>query len=232
MRWVRRRSEAGAKLYFLSSRHVLGIQDSRIPRVFKDSSPSFVCEAATKGGGREGGTRASPKGSNPSGSHARVLVPVYKMNTWKLDAAVLHTYKGVWPRVHTCARGRNRKPRSSRITTEQYAPSLFHLLLAHPRWHEDTPSPPRVDTRVANTGGIYTSNPLSLERCPLSGRSNESLPWCFRSPYRCVVKRSTRGIIHRRWMNTILGVYFVLYGVSITVHRYFTLFSFSFCEIF
>lgn len=54
MRWVRRRSEAGAKLYFLSSRHVLGIQDSRIPRVFKDSSPSFVCEAATKGGGREG----------------------------------------------------------------------------------------------------------------------------------------------------------------------------------
>lgn len=145
MRWVRRRSEAGAKLYFLSSRHVLGIQDSRIPRVFKDSSPSFVCEAATKGGGREGGTRASPKGSNPSGSHARVLVPVYKMNTWKLDAAVLHTYKGVWPRVHTCARarGRNRKPRSSRITTEQYAPSLFHLLFAHPRWHEDTPSPPQ-----------------------------------------------------------------------------------------
>lgn len=103
VRWVRRRSEAGAKLYFLSSRHVLGVQDSRIPRVFKDSSPSFVCEAATKGGGREGGTRASPKGSNPSGSHARVLVPVYKMNTWKLDAAVLHTYKGVWPRVHTRA---------------------------------------------------------------------------------------------------------------------------------
>lgn len=160
---VRRRSEAGAKLYFLSSRHVLGIQDSRIPRVFKDSSPSFVCEAATKGGGREGGTRASPKGSNPSGSHARVLVPVYKMNTWKLDAAVLHTYKGVWPRVHTCARarGRNRKPRSSRITTEQYAPSLFHLLLAHPRWHEDTPSPPEW-THVWPTQAEYTQAILYL----------------------------------------------------------------------
>lgn len=65
---------------------------------------------------------------------------------------------------------------------------------------------PRVDTRVANTSGIYTGNPLSLERCPLSGRSNESLPWCFRSPYRCVVKRSTRGI-SRRWMNTIRGLF-------------------------
>lgn len=230
VRWVRRRSEAGAKLYFLSSRHVLGVQDSRIPRVFKDSSPSFVCEAATKGGGREGGTRASPKGSNPSGSHARVLVPVYKMNTWKLDAAVLHTYKGVWPRVHTRAgETENRDQvgllRSNMLplSSTSFWPTLDGTKTHHP--------PPRVDTRVANTGGIYTSNPLSLERCPLSGRSNESLPWCFRSPYRCVVKRSTRGI-SRRWMNTILGVYFVLYGVSITVHRHFTLFSFSFCEIF
>lgn len=72
------------------------------------------------------GSRASPKGSNPSGSHARVLVPVYKMNTWKLEPR-FYTRTRVFGHECTRARGRNRKPRSSRITTEQYAPSLFHL---------------------------------------------------------------------------------------------------------
>lgn len=50
-----------AKLYFLSSRHVLGVQNTRIPRVFKHSS-SFVREAGH--GGKEwrrGGTKAAPK---------------------------------------------------------------------------------------------------------------------------------------------------------------------------
>lgn len=133
------------KLYFLSSRHVLGVQDSRIPRVFKDSSPSFVCDE---------GRRASPKGSNPSGSHARVLVPVYKMNTWKLEPR-FYTRTRVFGHECTRARGRNRKPRSSRITTEQYAPSLFH-----PRWHEDTP-PPSGHTCGQHKRNIHKQSSIS-----------------------------------------------------------------------
>lgn len=85
--------------------------------------PSFARQRRREEGR---GSRASPKGSNPSGSHARVLVPVYKMNTWKLEPR-FYTRTRVFGHECTRARGRNRKPRSSRITTEQYAPSLFHL---------------------------------------------------------------------------------------------------------
>jgi len=43
-----------SKLYFLSSGHVPGVQDIRIPRVFKDS-PSFDGVKIGRTGGGEGG---------------------------------------------------------------------------------------------------------------------------------------------------------------------------------
>lgn len=49
-----RGGDVRTKLYFLSSRHVLGVQDARIPRVFKDSS-FFVREAARRAEGRSQG---------------------------------------------------------------------------------------------------------------------------------------------------------------------------------
>lgn len=63
-----------SKLYFLSSGHVPGVQDTRIPRVFKDSSSFYETEAEgqcgrrwkRREGGGEGGkgsedVRAAPK---------------------------------------------------------------------------------------------------------------------------------------------------------------------------
>jgi len=63
---------AGSKLYFLSSEHVLSVQDTRIPRVFKDS-PSFD---GTKAGGR-GGKRSGEVGAAPKAVILRALTYEY-----------------------------------------------------------------------------------------------------------------------------------------------------------
>lgn len=51
-----------SKLYFLSSGHVPGVQDTRIPRVFKDSLRRSMSRKQDWGGGEGGGGRTEESG--------------------------------------------------------------------------------------------------------------------------------------------------------------------------
>lgn len=85
------------------------------------------------------------------------ISPVYKMNTWKLEPR-FYTRTRVFGHECTRARGRNRKPRSSRITTG----AICSLSLSLPPWPTlDTPPIPEW-THVWPTQAEYTQAILYL----------------------------------------------------------------------
>lgn len=108
------------------------------------------------------------------------------MNTsnWSCDSIRVHAGDtGVWLRVHARARRRNRKPRSSRITPKQYAPSLFFF--ASPSCFVPEDTTPEW-THVWPTHAEYTQAIFYLSADARYLEKQREFAWCSYSTYRCV----------------------------------------------
>lgn len=143
------------------------------------------------------------------------------MNTWKLEPR-FYTRTRVFGHECTRARGRNRKPRSSRITTG----AICSLSLSLPPWPTlDTPPIPEW-THVWPTQAEYTQAILYLlNDARYLEEAMRVYPGVSARPIVASLNVQREALVVDGW--TRFGIYFVLYGVSIIVDWYFFFFFFG-----